>query len=38
MVKLLSISVTWHKSQNKVSDTITHVTLNSVNNVVSIDC
>ena len=31
MVKLLTISVTLHMSQNMVSDTITHVTLNTIN-------
>ena len=33
MVKLLIIVVTLHTSQNRVSDIITHVTLNPINNV-----
>ena len=38
MVKLLIINVTWHMPQDRVSDTITHVTLNSVNGVVGNWC
>ena len=34
MVKLLIISVTQHTPQNKVIDTITHVTLTTTNGVV----
>ena len=34
MVKVLIINVTWHVPQNRASDTITHVTLNTINNVV----
>ena len=33
MLKLLIISVTYHMPQNRVSDTIMHVALNIVNNV-----
>jgi hypothetical protein len=33
MVKLLLISVTYEIPQNKVSDSITHVTLNTINDV-----
>ena len=38
MLKLLIISVTWHTPQNKVSDTITHVTLNTIKDVDTNDC
>ena len=34
MVKLLIIIVTYHIPQNRVSDTITGVALNTINNVV----
>ena len=34
MVKLLISGVTYHTPQNNVSDTITHVTLNTINGVV----
>jgi hypothetical protein len=34
MVKSLIINVALHTPQNKLSDTITHVTLNTINNVV----
>ena len=34
MVKLLIISVTLHMPRNRVSDSITHVTLNALNGVV----
>jgi hypothetical protein len=33
MVKLLIIGVTQNTSQNRISDTITHVTLNIMNDV-----
>ena len=35
MIKLLIVSVTSHTPQSRVSDTITHVTLNTINIVVS---
>ena len=31
MMKLLIVSITYHTSQNRVGDTITHVTLNNIN-------
>ena len=31
MAKLLAISVTYHMPRNRVSDTITHVTLDTIN-------
>ena len=31
MFKLLAISIILHKSHNRVSDIITHVTLNTIN-------
>ena len=34
MAKLLIINETYHTPQNRVSDTITYVTLNAINNVV----
>ena len=34
MMMLLIINVTYHTPQSRVSDTITHVTLNSINGVV----
>jgi hypothetical protein len=37
MVKLLNIIVTFHTPQNKVSDSITHVTLNTMNGVVGFE-
>ena len=33
-MKLLIISVTWDTPQNRVSDTITHVALNTINGIV----
>ena len=33
MLKLLIIGVTYHMPQNKVSDTIMHVALNTINGV-----
>ena len=33
MMELLSISVTYHMPQNRVSDAIMHVTLNTMNGV-----
>jgi hypothetical protein len=33
MIKLLMISITKHTPQNRVSDNITHVTLNIINSV-----
>ena len=36
MVKLLIINVTSHTPQNRVSDTIMHVTLNTIHGVVYI--
>jgi hypothetical protein len=33
MVKLLIVSAIWHTPQNMVSDTIMHVTLNTLNKV-----
>ena len=36
MMKLLIISVTLHTPQNSVSNTIPHVTLNTINNVVQV--
>ena len=34
MVKLLIINVTYHTPQNRVSDNITHVTLNIINGAI----
>jgi hypothetical protein len=38
MMKLLIISVTYNMPQNRVSDTITHVTLNDINGVAHSMC
>ena len=37
MMKLLIMSVTYNMPQSRASDTITHVTLNIVNNVVLVN-
>jgi hypothetical protein len=36
MMKLLNLSVTQHTPQNRISDTIMYVTLNTINGVRSI--
>jgi hypothetical protein len=36
MIKLLVIIVTKHTPQNRVSDTMTHVTLKTINGVISV--
>ena len=33
MIKLLAISVTWHRPHNKVNDIIKHVTKNTINDI-----